>query len=302
MKEVFVQSGCFSGAILLGYLLRRFGFFKDSDFHMLSRLVSKVTLTAAIVVNFNGRTMERSLLFLPVLGFAAGALHMLFQYLGNRSKGQDAQVFGLINLSGTNIGNFAMPFAQGFLGAAGVVAVCFYDIGNAFITLGLCTGVASGLGSGGKGIDLRALGRSLVRSIPLDAYVVMTVLCILRLTLPGPLVQYAQLIANSNAFLSMLMIGVGFHIGSREQLPRLARYLLLRYGAGLAFALIAWLLLPLDAEIRLALVIVFLAPIPAIGPAYTAEFRQDYGLASVLNSLSIVLSIVLISGAMILCG
>ena len=51
MVEILTHAGCFIGIILLGWALRRVGFFKESDFHVLSKIVIKITLTAAIVTN-----------------------------------------------------------------------------------------------------------------------------------------------------------------------------------------------------------------------------------------------------------
>ena len=46
MVEILTHAGCFIGIILLGWALRRVGFFKESDFHVLSKIVIKITLTA----------------------------------------------------------------------------------------------------------------------------------------------------------------------------------------------------------------------------------------------------------------
>ena len=62
MVEILTHAGCFIGIILLGWALRRVGFFKESDFHVLSKIVIKITLTAAIVTNFSGREMQTSML------------------------------------------------------------------------------------------------------------------------------------------------------------------------------------------------------------------------------------------------
>ena len=39
MVEILTHAGCFIGIILLGWALRRVGFFKESDFHVLSKIV-----------------------------------------------------------------------------------------------------------------------------------------------------------------------------------------------------------------------------------------------------------------------
>ena len=39
MAEILTRAGCFIAIIVLGLLLRRFGFFKEGDFSVLSRKV-----------------------------------------------------------------------------------------------------------------------------------------------------------------------------------------------------------------------------------------------------------------------
>ena len=95
--------------------------------------------------------------------------------------------------------------------------------------------------------------------------------------------------------MAMLMIGVGFRLESNgAQIKTLVRLLLIRYGAGLVFALLFYYALPFALEVRQALVILAFAPIGSAVPGFTGEMKGDVGLSSALNSLSIVISIVII--------
>ena len=51
MLNILIKAGSYVAIILLGILLRRIGFFKESDFSVLSKIVIKVTLPAALIVN-----------------------------------------------------------------------------------------------------------------------------------------------------------------------------------------------------------------------------------------------------------
>ncbi len=46
MAAVLSRAACFIGIIFMGYGLRRLGFFKPEDFHVLSKVVLKITLPA----------------------------------------------------------------------------------------------------------------------------------------------------------------------------------------------------------------------------------------------------------------
>ena len=301
MTQILTRAGCFLAIILLGYLLRRVGFFHKEDFHLLSKIVIKITLTAAIVTNFAGRELEYSLLLLILIGFLFSLLLMLAGYLLNRSRGREAQAFGVLNIAGVNIGNFVLPFAQGFLGPAGVVAVSLFDVGNSLICLGGSFGVANVLQQGQKRLSLKPVLRALGKSVPLMAYLFMTLLGLLRLSLPAPVVELAGIIGNANAFLAMLMLGVGFQLsGDRSRTADILRILVPRYCIGIVLAALCYFLLPLPLEYRQGLVIPFLGPIASAAPPFTAEMKGDFGLASAVNSISILISIALILGAVLL--
>ena len=49
MLEILTRAGCFVAIIILGYFLKKIGFFKESDFTILSRITLRITLPAAII-------------------------------------------------------------------------------------------------------------------------------------------------------------------------------------------------------------------------------------------------------------
>lgn len=295
MYEILTRAGCFIAIILMGYLLRRVGFFTKEDFHVLSKIVIKITLTAAIITSFAGRQLEYAMLILTLMGFCFGVVLMITAYLINRRRGKDEQAFAVLNTAGCNIGNFVLPFAQNFLGPVGVMAVSLFDVGNSFICLGGAFGVASMVKEGNKKFTFKPILRALSKSVPLITYIIMTLLAALHINLPKPVVEFASIISSANAFMAMLMIGVGFQLSSDQaQMGAVLRILLPRYGIGLALAVVSYLLLPFPLEYRQALAILFLSPIASAAPAFTAEMKGDYGLSSAVNSFSILISIVLI--------
>ena len=301
MLDIMVRAGCFISIILLGFILKKVGFFKDEDFKVLSKIVVKITLTAAIVTNFSGKEVEPSMFLLTLIGFGFGVVLAFAAYLMNRSRGRQAQAFYMVNTAGCNVGNFSLPFAQNFLGPVGVMAVGLFDVGNAFICLGGVFGVASVVKDGNGKFSLKPIFKALSKSTPFLACVIMTILCMLHITLPSPVLQFAEIVGNANAFLAMFMIGVGFRLsGNSGQLKEIARTLGLRYALGISLALITWFFVPFPLEYKQALVILFLAPLPAAAPAFTSELDGDYGLASAINSISILISIALITTALVL--
>jgi branched-chain amino acid transport system permease protein len=62
----------------------------------------------------------------------------------------------------------------------------------------------------GRGLDLKRIGKGLVTSVPVMTIFAMVVLNLLKLTPPAPVLAFATIIGNGNAFLAMLTIGVGY--------------------------------------------------------------------------------------------
>ena len=297
MVDILVRAGCFVAIILLGVILRRAGFFKREDFHILSRIVINITLPAAVITNFAGRELDRSLLLLIPAGLLYGVVIMFTAWALNRRRGSEAQAFAVLNSSGVNIGNFVLPFAQGFLGPAGVVAVSLFDVGNGTICLGGAYAVAGLIHEKRRGFSILPILRTLVRSVPFMTYVIMCLLTLFHINLPGPFLSLAGIISNANAFLAMLMLGVGFRIETKR-IGEAVRVLLPRYLIGFACAALCWFLMP--EMYRVALIIPFLGPVASAAPAYTAQLDGDYELASAINSFSILLSIVLIVAVLLI--
>ena len=300
MQEIWIRAFCFIGIIILGYVLRRIGVFKAEDFNVLSKIVLKITLPAAIITNFSGAVIDPSLLLIVLLGFGGGVLYMIFGFIANLRTGKEEQRFGIINLSGYNIGCFTMPFAQSFLGPVGVITTSLFDVGNAFICLGGSYGVASSVGEQG-GFSFKRIGKALASSVAFLSYLIMITLNLLHISLPSPILSLPEIIGNANAFVAMLMIGVGFHLtAEKEKLGKVVKILVVRYGVALVLALACFFFVPFQLEVRQALMVLFFSPMASANPAYTGELEGDVGTASALNSLSILISIIAIVGIMVI--
>lgn len=294
MLDVLTRAGCFVAIILLGYLLKRFGVFQKENFAVLSKVAIRITLPAAIVTSFAGMSIDPAMLGIVALGFGGGVIYMIIGFLLHLRKPANERAFFVLNMPGYNIGCFTMPFAQSFLGPLGVIVTSLFDAGNAFVCLGGAYGVASMIKDGG-GFSAKRLFKTLLTSVPFMCYIIMVTLNLCKITLPDPVLSFAQIIANANAFVAMFMLGVGFELSSdRKQLGAILKVVIVRYAVAAVLACVFYFLLPVDAEIRKALVILVFSPIGAAVPAFTQELKEDVGLSSAINSVCIIISIVVI--------
>ena len=294
MQEILLKAACYIAIIFLGYILRRTGFFGPEAFGVLSKILLKVTLPCAIISSNAGKTIDSSMLTIVLLSFGAGVLYMFLGSLTYKRQGKDAQAFGILNIPGYNIGTFAMPFTQNFLGPMGNITTSLFDMGNALICLGGAYGVAASVKEG-KGFDIKRILKNLVTSVPCMTIIIMVILNLFSLTPPAPVIAFAQIVGNANAFLAMFTIGVGFKLsGDRSQFTDMAKILGIRYGVAVILALVFYFVLPFELEVRQALVILAFSPIGSAIPVFTAELKGDVGLSAAINSVAIVISIVII--------
>ena len=289
-----MRAGSFIAIIAMGFLLRRIGFFKEQDFDILAKICIRITLPCAIITSFSGKTIDPALLTLPVMALACGLIYMAVGYVVTRGQDRETKAFTMLNLAGYNIGTFVIPFAQSFLGPMGVVAVSIFDTGNAVICLGGGYSVASMVKDGG-GFSFKRIAKSLGTSVPFIAYTTMLVMNLLHLSVPRFVLSFAEVGSGANAFMAMLMIGVGFKLSAdRKQLAAIGRILAVRYALATVYALAFYFLLPFVLEIRQALVILAFAPIGSAVPAFAREMKSDVGLSSAINSIAMVISIAII--------
>lgn len=293
MIDILTRAGSFIGIIVLGYVLKKIGFFKDEDFTILSRITIRITLPATIVTSFAGKEIDPSMLSLTFMAIGCGLLYIAVGYWINRKNSREQQAFEMLNLPGYNIGTFVIPFAQSFLGPLGVIAVSLFDTGNAVICLGGAFSLASMI-KDGSSFSLKRIGKALAKSVPFVFYVAMLLLNLIRVPIPECVVSFAGTIGSANAFMAMLMIGVGFKLsGERSQIKTIVKLLSIRYGLAAVFALVFYFLLPFPLEVRQALVILVFSPIGSAVPGFTGELKGDVGLSSALNSMAMVIGIII---------
>ena len=292
MLEILSRAGSFIAIIVLGFVLKKIGVFREEDFGVLSKVCIRITLPAAIITSFAGKEIDASLLLLLFLGIGCGVLYICLGFLLNRKNSREQKAFEILNLPGYNIGCFSMPFAQSFLGPMGVLAVSLFDTGNAVICLGGAYSLAA-MAKDGSGFSVKRVVIALAKSVPFVCYVTMLLVNLLKLQVPEFILSFAGIGSNANAFMAMLMIGVGFklELGNRKQLGTIVKLLSMRYGLAAVFSVIFYFVLPFELEVRQALVILAFSPIGSAVPGFTQELKGDVGLSSALNSFAMVISI-----------
>ncbi len=296
MEAILGKGLVFIFMIILGYTLKKIGFFMVDDGKLISKILLNITLPAAVISGFSKFTADNSLVFVVLLGLGCNLIMLMCGFLVSRKKDNSTKAFYMLNFPGYNIGTFTMPFVQNFLGSFGVVVTCMFDTGNAI----MCTGGSyqatdSIINAGGKS-NLKQMVKKLFSSVPFITYIFMMVITLLGIELPSIIINISSTIAPANAFLAMLFIGIMFEITLEiRYLKQIAFTLFIRYLFGFIFFLLLYFCTPFSLQVKQVLGILVFSPISSLSPLFTEKITGNAALSSLANSLSIVISIVIMT-------
>lgn len=281
--------------IMLGYLLKRAGFFGKDDHRLMSKIMVNITLPCTIIQAFDGFERDAKMFIIVGIGFICAFMPILLMYLTTGRVEKRLRAYRMLNIGGYNIGCFSLPLVQAFFGNTGVVAACMFDTGNAIMMTGGAYAMTSTLLRTG-GEERESAGDVLlkfVKSLPFDAYMMMILLAALGVKIPSVVFTLTRPAGQANAFVAMLMIGMMFEpAGDRALLRETARELVWRYLFAAASAVLVFFCTPFELVVRQTLCIVCFAPLSSLAPIYTDRCHSDTALASFTNSVSIAVSLI----------
>lgn len=326
--STLIQPVALLSIILVGYLFKRAGKFKNRDYRILQVALFDLVLPCAIIYSFATNPHDSSMLWISVFGFAVSLIPLVLIFLFTCHKPVQDRAFTMLNGSGFNIGCFCFPVVQAFLGSAAIVPAAMFDIGN-------CVMVAAGTNvmtqtllhiHPGKTLDeqyqghapvlpyakpkdkdarrlarhalLRNVAKGFFGSVPFDTYLVMIVLMLANVKIPDVVAAFVEPFANANSFISMLMVGMLMDLpAAGDDVKKLLKIIGLRLPFGLLFAVCAWFVLPFGADVREAVVMCCLAPIAVFSTLFTDEVLGNAKLAGFSLSVSAIIGLVMMTGA-----
>lgn len=303
MNSIFIQGVSFLAVILVAFLLKKAGFFKKSDGNIFSNLIVNLTLPATIILGFNSIKINRTLFLMIFLGFISNILLISIGGWIWRSRKTNEQALMMFGQAGYNIGNFVIPFVQGFFPEA-IPFIGSFDTGNALMVSGGNTVLVDWFTETKKtDKNLKQIFKGLLSSPPFTTYIVMIVLALFNWSVSESILSIVELFASANSFLAMFMIGLFLEISiSRNDLINVVSILFTRYILGIILALFFYFLLPLPQVIRLSLVIIALAPIATLSTINMVMYGNQEEISGFLSSATIIVSLFLITIVLYLIG
>lgn len=301
MVAIIIQAVGLFLIILLGYSLKQIGLLSKLDGTRLSIIIVNVTLPAVVIVNLARISIESNLVLFIFIGFFWSVFQIVVAWLITRKKSKISKQFFMYCASGFNIGNFTLPFVQGFL-PLGVPFISMFDLGNSIMLAGGTSLVVDGLVGKTTSFEPRRIILKLVKSIPFTCYIVMLVLRIFSIDLPEGVLTMLQPVASANVFLSMFMIGLYLDLKLPKNAAKdVSKLLILRYGSGLLFAMFFYFL-PIPMVQKTVLCLLSVTPVPlfsVINSVLAGVEEETVGFAS---SISFLLSLPIMTGILLLLG
>lgn len=207
-------------------------------------------------------------------------------------------------MGGYSVGPFAVPYVQSFFPTTGLMATCMFDVGNCVMAGGGTFAVIAGTRvKTTLWRTVKLVVSKLVRSGPLVTFAFVGLMSVLDMRLPDGVITSTAIGAHANTFLCMIMIGesISFSMGGGK-MGKVLKLLASRWVVCILIALGVWHFLPFEEEIRMALTLTCLSPIPAMSLVFTAQLDGDIAMAANMSSLSVGCSIIGMSVALMLFG
>lgn len=292
MANILIKAACVICIIAVGYVFKKSHLLSKDDFKPISKIVFNLTLPCAIINSLSNSVINSSYLLIILFGLGGNLITVAIGYLLKRRKTDQEKAFAMINLSGYNIGNFAYPFIQTFLGPNAIMALCLFDAGNSIMCTSGTKIITGHIVSRERTANLPKLFARIFYSAPFDTYMIMFLLTLAKFRLPQPVLAFTGIVGSANTFLSMFMLGVGFELYfQKEYRNTMAYYIGMRMLISAAMAVCFFYLLPFEYEVRKALILLVFAPISTWCPVYTQLAGGDVAVSSAVTSFSILVGI-----------
>ena len=301
MIEILIHTSQFVVTLFIGYFCKEIGLLTQDDGKVLSTIILNLTLPAVLIAGLNGAALTRTIFVMILFGLAANLFAVLIGQWLYRKENSTNKAFMMLTQGGYNIGNFVIPFVQGFLPQAVPLLVGF-DIGNALMMFGgrpLMVDLATQ--QEGHSLSGRQVARKLLTSPAFVVYLFMLPLMGLGWELPQAVMNSVNMFASANAFLAMFMLGLFLNFNfPKESIATIRRILIAKYAVGFIFAGIVYFILPLSMTVKLTLMILAISPVATASTIHMIDYKVTPAASSFLSSLSILISLVFITVILIL--
>lgn len=284
--------------ICVSYFFKRIKLLNIETAKRLASVVMYFTLPSAILTSANGIDFDVSLLGVMAVSALANFILLLIAFFSNPHHEQ--RLFNMLNTTCFNIGNFIIPFMQQTMTPKMFLALCMFDVINALFCFGGSYSIALYLNRKyfpEANITYKTILKEMSKSLPFYVYALVICLSACGITLPETVVAPFKTIAGANTLLCMMIIGIALSFNiTLEQFKHVLSAWFVRYISCSILAALVWFLVPLDAEVRIIIMIILMAPMTSLAPIFTMKALPKFAEESAdLNTIAIISSLVFVT-------
>ncbi len=284
--------------LMIGYLFKRCKVLTMDHARRISSVVMYLTLPCAILGAASDVEFDVWMLFIIPIAAVVMVAMIMSGYAVNKKP--QTRMFAMLNMGGFNIGNFVLPFMLSILTPKAFLALCLFDVVNAIFCFGgtYCLALwCNRKDFDGEKVSLRTILETLAKSVTSYCCIAAILISTLDITIPDAILMPIQTIGKANTFLCMLIIGVALNFAiSFDQLKRISKTLLLRYGTAVLISAVLWFVLPYSADVKIVLMVIVLSPITSMAPITAMRSLPDMAEECAdLNMIGIITSLILIT-------
>jgi len=286
--------------IAVGYLIKKLGVVSRDDGRILNRLVLYLTLPMMNLKAVMNTTLSWNLLLYPLLLLFVGvAMCLLSRYPARwlQLPRRDTGTF-VVALCGF-MGSLLYPFVEAVYGDPGIQATAICDLGNAITIFGVGYYISFRYATGGHFKPIDAVKKVLL-FFPLHAFVLGFMLNIGGVPLRGLPADLVNALASINSPLMLLGLGIYLELDvARQERTVVAVHMAYKYIVGALIAgLVLWLL-PYRGPLRAVMSLFPLMPTSLSSLLYSVEQGLNPRLAAMLISSSMVISLIVLTVALL---
>lgn len=294
MSPALAQTLPVLSLVVVGFVLKQIGAFRNGDGQVLARLIINITLPAVIFLSVAHADVPPARWV--VLAFCGMAIPLLLQLVAGgvvlrlRWPRRTAGVV-LLGTMATNIGFFLYPLFGALYGPAGTSQLAAFDIGNSLVcnSLGLYVAIRYG---DAHAADVRQGIRRVLTSPVLLAVAFGLVVNLTGLEIPPAVLRPVELVSQANTPLAMLTLGSFLQVRYARWAP-LVVSVALRMGVGFLIGQLLVLLFGLSGMERVTVAIGAAMPVGLVTLVYSVSEGLDAEVAAGAISLSILVGMVI---------
>ncbi|MBD3194979.1 MAG: AEC family transporter [Candidatus Lokiarchaeota archaeon] len=281
--------------IVIGFIIKKIGLITEDDGKIIAKLVLNVTLPALILEVFSSIVIYPNLVILPFLSIFYSLIIIAFVFLLYRKYPLKLKGLLMMTSIGFNIGLFAYPMIRGIWGAEGMEYLIMFDLGNSFVIFLFAYSIgyihSPNLKPEKEKINLKAILKRLAKSVPLIVLFIALFINISGLSLPLFINDLLNILSRANMALTLLVLGIFINIQFEKQYwKEIAKVLITRYGFGLTFGVILYLLLPFGKVYNVVIMVALILPIGLTAIPFSVEFGYNEKITSTLVNLTNLIS------------